>query len=283
MHVYYSPGHAGKSTATLASWYVDEVEGVVDTLASKGVVFERYGEGPIVTDDKGIATFDGGAGSPFLIRRQHPHSPSRVRARCRRCPQKTNNTTLRQPRRVTASRCPRGHGSGEPLILLHGARRDRMSRRPAAAAEAAGFAADLSARAHGRIDRPLSIESTGGDVAAFRAPRPRKGRRLGYSLGSASHCRPPSATPCRAQRVVARPLHARRLVPRNPAGWANGSPGGSDEEPDYHSIPIARGPRLACCSPIWVSGCGRTTLERRWRRVRAARSWSDATRTHRAL
>jgi catechol 2,3-dioxygenase-like lactoylglutathione lyase family enzyme len=61
MHVYSSPEHAGKSTATLASWYVDDVEGVVDALASKGVVFERYDRGPIVTDDKGIATFDGGA------------------------------------------------------------------------------------------------------------------------------------------------------------------------------------------------------------------------------
>jgi catechol 2,3-dioxygenase-like lactoylglutathione lyase family enzyme len=61
MHVYSSPGHAGKSTATLASWYVDDVEGVVDALASEGVVFERYDRGPIVTDDKGIATFDGGA------------------------------------------------------------------------------------------------------------------------------------------------------------------------------------------------------------------------------
>ncbi len=61
MHVYSSPEHAGKSTATLASWYVDDVESVVDELTSKGVVFERYDEGPIITDGKGIATFDGGA------------------------------------------------------------------------------------------------------------------------------------------------------------------------------------------------------------------------------
>ena len=61
MHVYSSPEHAGKSTATLASWYVDDVEGVVDELAAKGVAFERYDEGPIVTDGKGIATFEGGA------------------------------------------------------------------------------------------------------------------------------------------------------------------------------------------------------------------------------
>jgi len=61
MHVYSSPEHAGKSTATLASWYVDDVESVVDELTSKGVVFERYDEGPIITDGKGIAMFDGDA------------------------------------------------------------------------------------------------------------------------------------------------------------------------------------------------------------------------------
>jgi catechol 2,3-dioxygenase-like lactoylglutathione lyase family enzyme len=52
LHVYLSPGHAGNSTATLASWYVDDVE---------GVVFERYEEGPIPTDERGTATFEGGA------------------------------------------------------------------------------------------------------------------------------------------------------------------------------------------------------------------------------
>jgi catechol 2,3-dioxygenase-like lactoylglutathione lyase family enzyme len=54
MHVYLSPEHAGKSTATLVGWGVDE-------LTSKGVAFERYEEGPIITDEKGIATFEGGA------------------------------------------------------------------------------------------------------------------------------------------------------------------------------------------------------------------------------
>jgi catechol 2,3-dioxygenase-like lactoylglutathione lyase family enzyme len=61
MHVYLSPEHAGKSTATLASWYVDDVERVVDELTSKGIAFERYDEGPTPTDEKGIATFEGGA------------------------------------------------------------------------------------------------------------------------------------------------------------------------------------------------------------------------------
>ncbi len=61
IHVYLSPEHAGKSTATLAGWGVEDVESVVDELTSKGVAFERYDEGSIITDGKGIATFDGGA------------------------------------------------------------------------------------------------------------------------------------------------------------------------------------------------------------------------------
>jgi catechol 2,3-dioxygenase-like lactoylglutathione lyase family enzyme len=60
-HVYLSPEHAGRSTATLAGWGVNDVERVVDELASRGVTFERYDEGPIITDERGIATFEGGA------------------------------------------------------------------------------------------------------------------------------------------------------------------------------------------------------------------------------
>jgi len=61
IHVYLSPEHAGRSTATLAGWYVDDIESIVDELEQKGVDFERYDEGAIVTDEKGIATFEGGA------------------------------------------------------------------------------------------------------------------------------------------------------------------------------------------------------------------------------
>ncbi len=61
MHAYLSPEHAGKSTATLASWGVDDVQRVVDELNCRGVTFERYDEGLIKTDEKGIATFEGGA------------------------------------------------------------------------------------------------------------------------------------------------------------------------------------------------------------------------------
>lgn len=58
LHVYPSPAHAGKSTATLVTWYVDDVEQVVDELGSSGVTFERY-EG-LTTDEKGISPRAGG-------------------------------------------------------------------------------------------------------------------------------------------------------------------------------------------------------------------------------
>ena len=42
LHVYLSPEHAGAKTATLASWYVVGIEGLVDDLTSRSVVFEKY-------------------------------------------------------------------------------------------------------------------------------------------------------------------------------------------------------------------------------------------------
>jgi catechol 2,3-dioxygenase-like lactoylglutathione lyase family enzyme len=61
LHVYLSPEHAGGATATLASWYVEDIESLVDVLTSRSVVFEQYDRPPIVTDARGIATFEGGA------------------------------------------------------------------------------------------------------------------------------------------------------------------------------------------------------------------------------
>ena len=65
LEVYPSPDHAGRSTATLATWHVDDVERVVDELTSKGVTFEQY-EGVLEsgfdygTDEKGISPRAGG-------------------------------------------------------------------------------------------------------------------------------------------------------------------------------------------------------------------------------
>jgi catechol 2,3-dioxygenase-like lactoylglutathione lyase family enzyme len=63
--VYPAPDNAGRSTATLATWYVDDVERVVHELTSNGVTFEQY-EGVLEsgfdygTDEKGISPRAGG-------------------------------------------------------------------------------------------------------------------------------------------------------------------------------------------------------------------------------
>jgi catechol 2,3-dioxygenase-like lactoylglutathione lyase family enzyme len=59
LFVYHSPEHAGKATATLATWEVPDLEAIVDELTANGVVFERYDE-PMKTDEKGINSIDNG-------------------------------------------------------------------------------------------------------------------------------------------------------------------------------------------------------------------------------
>jgi catechol 2,3-dioxygenase-like lactoylglutathione lyase family enzyme len=59
LSVYESPEHAGKSTATMAGWDVTGLEGLVDELTASGVEFERYDEGELVTNEKGIVEGDG--------------------------------------------------------------------------------------------------------------------------------------------------------------------------------------------------------------------------------
>jgi catechol 2,3-dioxygenase-like lactoylglutathione lyase family enzyme len=54
LHVYEPPTDAGPATATLATWYVDDLEAVVDELRSKGVTFERYDDPALKADAKGI-------------------------------------------------------------------------------------------------------------------------------------------------------------------------------------------------------------------------------------
>ena len=58
LHVYPSPANAGGSAATLATWYVEDVERMVEQLGSNGVTFEHY-EG-LTADDKGISPRAGG-------------------------------------------------------------------------------------------------------------------------------------------------------------------------------------------------------------------------------
>jgi hypothetical protein len=65
LHVFPSPGDAGKSHATVASWYVNDLEEVVDDLTANGVGFERYDQPPIATDEKGIAVLGSSKGAWF--------------------------------------------------------------------------------------------------------------------------------------------------------------------------------------------------------------------------
>jgi catechol 2,3-dioxygenase-like lactoylglutathione lyase family enzyme len=58
--VYESREQAGKATTTLATWYVANVEEVVDELVSKGVTFERYDDPALKADEKGIHELDDG-------------------------------------------------------------------------------------------------------------------------------------------------------------------------------------------------------------------------------
>jgi hypothetical protein len=55
--VYLAPQNAGTSSATLAGWFVDALDQTMDELASRGVVFARYDQPGIKTDDRGV--FDG--------------------------------------------------------------------------------------------------------------------------------------------------------------------------------------------------------------------------------
>lgn len=56
--VYLSPENAGTSSATLAGWFVDDLDRTIDDLASRGVVFEQYDQPGIKTDERGV--FDAG-------------------------------------------------------------------------------------------------------------------------------------------------------------------------------------------------------------------------------
>jgi catechol 2,3-dioxygenase-like lactoylglutathione lyase family enzyme len=60
LHVYASPDHAGSAGGTLATWYVADLDLVVDELSVNGVTFERYDDPALETDEKGIHELDDG-------------------------------------------------------------------------------------------------------------------------------------------------------------------------------------------------------------------------------
>jgi len=57
--IYLSPDNAGKSPATLAGWFVDDLDEAMDELASRGVVFEQYDQPGLKTDEHGVFDGDG--------------------------------------------------------------------------------------------------------------------------------------------------------------------------------------------------------------------------------
>jgi catechol 2,3-dioxygenase-like lactoylglutathione lyase family enzyme len=56
--IYLSPENAGRSPATLAGWFVDDLDETMHDLASRGVGFEQYDQPGLKTDERGV--FDGG-------------------------------------------------------------------------------------------------------------------------------------------------------------------------------------------------------------------------------
>ncbi len=57
--VYLSPDNAGKSTATMVTWFVDDLDGTMDELGSRGVAFEHYDQPGFSTDERGVFARDG--------------------------------------------------------------------------------------------------------------------------------------------------------------------------------------------------------------------------------
>jgi catechol 2,3-dioxygenase-like lactoylglutathione lyase family enzyme len=58
INVYSSAENAGKSPATLAGWFVDDLDQTMHDLAARGVVFEQYDQPGLKTDERGV--FDAG-------------------------------------------------------------------------------------------------------------------------------------------------------------------------------------------------------------------------------
>ncbi len=52
--IYLSPENAGRSPATMAGWLVDDLDATMSELESKGVVFERYDQPGLKTDERGV-------------------------------------------------------------------------------------------------------------------------------------------------------------------------------------------------------------------------------------
>jgi catechol 2,3-dioxygenase-like lactoylglutathione lyase family enzyme len=54
IHVYASPARAETAAGTLATWYVEDLDQIVDELGARGVTFERYDDPALKGNEKGI-------------------------------------------------------------------------------------------------------------------------------------------------------------------------------------------------------------------------------------
>ena len=56
--VYLSSANAGMSSATVAGWFVDDLDQTMAELSARGAVFEHYDQPGLATDERGV--FDAG-------------------------------------------------------------------------------------------------------------------------------------------------------------------------------------------------------------------------------
>ena len=54
LFIYFTPDNAGKSPATLAGWFVDDLGETMDELSSRGATFEQYDQPGLKTDERGL-------------------------------------------------------------------------------------------------------------------------------------------------------------------------------------------------------------------------------------
>jgi catechol 2,3-dioxygenase-like lactoylglutathione lyase family enzyme len=57
LFIYFAPDNAGKSPATLAGFFVEDLSETMDELGGRGVTFEQYDQPGLSTDERGV--FDG--------------------------------------------------------------------------------------------------------------------------------------------------------------------------------------------------------------------------------
>jgi len=60
LHVYVSPMATARGAGTLATWYVSDLDRLVDELGAAGLAFERYDDPALKADERAIHELDDG-------------------------------------------------------------------------------------------------------------------------------------------------------------------------------------------------------------------------------